>query len=215
MAIVEGLYVVLKKYKYSCAQPERMEKQYKRYQSQPTSSFKSLRPSEVPLLPTSQHVFCSHSPDHEGPLSRDQGPDTTSLPIGQLVLLEPFIRARDDPDTWIFWGAMEGSSEGSKKLFAENWRYATFSEYAKAPLEVTWALNENRLCKELGYTIPELVQLSVDVVAYSGLKGIGLTAGERIIVTPATGIFSGAPVKPRTTIPAAFPALAPWMLSSK
>ncbi|RYN20876.1 hypothetical protein AA0112_g10464 [Alternaria arborescens] len=122
------------------------------------------------------------------------GPDTTSLPIGQLVLLEPFIRARDDPDTWIFWGAMEGSSEGSKKLFAENWRYATFSEYAKAPLEVTWALNENRLCKELGYTIPELVQLSVDVVAYSGLKGIGLTAGERIIVTPATGIFSGAAV---------------------
>ncbi|CAG5185153.1 uncharacterized protein ALTATR162_LOCUS11235 [Alternaria atra] len=122
------------------------------------------------------------------------GPDTTSLDVGQLVLLEPFIRARDDPDTWIFWGAMEGMSEGSKKLFAENWRYATFAEYAKAPLEVAWALNENRLCKELGYTIPELVQLCIDVVAYSGLKGIGLKAGERIIVTPATGIFSGAAV---------------------
>ncbi|KAG9190199.1 hypothetical protein G6011_08287 [Alternaria panax] len=122
------------------------------------------------------------------------GPDTTSLCVGQLVLLEPFIRARDDADVWIFWGAMEGMSDGSKKLFAENWRYATFAEYAKAPLEVTWALNENRLCKELGYTIPELLHLCVDVVAYSGLKGVGLKAGERIIVTPATGIFSGAAV---------------------
>ncbi|KAE8843310.1 hypothetical protein HRS9139_02607 [Pyrenophora teres f. teres] len=122
------------------------------------------------------------------------GPDTTSLSEGQLVLLEPFIRARDDPDTWIFWGALEGTSEGSKKLFAENWRYATFAEYVKAPLEVTWALDEKRLCGELGYTVPELVQLAVDVVPYSGLNGIGLKAGERLVVTPATGLFSGAAV---------------------
>jgi D-arabinose 1-dehydrogenase-like Zn-dependent alcohol dehydrogenase len=81
-----------------------------------------------------------------------------------------------------------------RKLFADNWRYATFAEYTKAPLEVTWALNENRLCKELGYTIPDLMELAVDVVAYSGLKGINLKPGERIIVTPATGIFSGAAV---------------------
>ncbi|KAI4606254.1 hypothetical protein J4E80_010231 [Alternaria sp. BMP 0032] len=122
------------------------------------------------------------------------GPDTTCLSEGQLVLLEPFIRARDDADTWIFWGAMEGTSEESKKLFADNWRYATFAEYVKAPLENTCALDEKRLCGELGYTIPELVQLSVDVVAYSGLKGIGLRPGERLIVTPATGLFSGAAV---------------------
>lgn len=122
------------------------------------------------------------------------GPDTTSLEHGQLVLIEPFIRARDDPTVWIMWGAMEGTSAGSKKLFADNWRYATFAEYAKAPLEVTWALNENRLCKELGHSIPELMQLVVDVVAYSGLKAIHLKPGERIVVTPATGIFSGAAV---------------------
>jgi D-arabinose 1-dehydrogenase-like Zn-dependent alcohol dehydrogenase len=42
------------------------------------------------------------------------GPDTTSLEVGQLVLLEPFIRARDNPDGWIFWGAMEGSTAGSR-----------------------------------------------------------------------------------------------------
>jgi D-arabinose 1-dehydrogenase-like Zn-dependent alcohol dehydrogenase len=50
------------------------------------------------------------------------------------------------------------------------------------------------LCKELGYTVPDLMQLVVDVIAYSGLKGIAVKAGERIIVTPATGMFSGAAV---------------------
>ncbi|KAJ4375292.1 hypothetical protein N0V83_002378 [Neocucurbitaria cava] len=122
------------------------------------------------------------------------GPDTTSLDVGQLVLIEPFIRARDNPDVWIMWGAMDGTSAASKKLFAENWRYATWAEYAKAPLEVTWALNENRLCKELGYAVTDLLQLVVDAVPYSGLKGINMKPGERLVVTPATGMFSGAAV---------------------
>src|SRR5664279_4791624 len=32
------------------------------------------------------------------------GPDTTSLTLNQLVLLEPFIRARDDPSVQFLWG---------------------------------------------------------------------------------------------------------------
>ena len=31
------------------------------------------------------------------------GSDTTSLRVGQLVLLEPFFRARDDPNVQILW----------------------------------------------------------------------------------------------------------------
>jgi D-arabinose 1-dehydrogenase-like Zn-dependent alcohol dehydrogenase len=89
---------------------------------------------------------------------------------------------------------MDGTSPASKKLFADNWRNSTWAEYAQAPLEVTWALKEIRLCKELGYSIPDLLQLVVDAVAFSGLRGIGLMAGERVIVTPATGTFSGASV---------------------
>jgi D-arabinose 1-dehydrogenase-like Zn-dependent alcohol dehydrogenase len=42
------------------------------------------------------------------------GPDTTAFEVGQLVLLEPFIRARDNPSDWIFWGAMEGATAGSR-----------------------------------------------------------------------------------------------------
>lgn len=122
------------------------------------------------------------------------GPDTTALTIGQLVLLEPFVRARDNPETWIMWGTMDGVDEASKKFFKDNWQNGTWAEYTKAPLEVTWALDENRLCKELGYAIPDLLQLCIDVVPYSGLKDVGFKPGERLLATPATGHFSGATV---------------------
>lgn len=89
---------------------------------------------------------------------------------------------------------MDGTSPSSKALFSANYQHATWAEYALAPLEVVWALDETRLCKELGYDVKDLLQLAVDVVAYSGLKGIGLKAGEQLLVTPATGTFSGAAV---------------------
>ncbi|KAH7410454.1 chaperonin 10-like protein [Phaeosphaeria sp. MPI-PUGE-AT-0046c] len=148
------------------------------------SGFRQVRTWSNPFIPGGRAIARVAAP----------GPDTTSLATGQLVLLEPFIRARDKPDVWIMWGAMDGTSPAAKKLFAENWRHATWSEYALAPLENTWALDEDRLCGELGYKIPDLLQLAVDAVAYSGLKGIGLKAGEQIVVTPATGAFSGAGV---------------------
>ncbi|KAF2477690.1 GroES-like protein [Lindgomyces ingoldianus] len=122
------------------------------------------------------------------------GPDTTSLPVGQLVMVEPWFRARDNSDVQILFGAFDGSTPAAKTWMADNWRYAAYAEYVKTPLENTWALNENRLCKELGYSIPELLQLTVDVVAYGGLRGIDIKAGERLIVAPATGMFSGATV---------------------
>ena len=62
------------------------------------------------------------------------------------------------------------------------------------PLETCWALNEKALCGDLGYTIPDLTQLTVQAVALGGLQGIGLKAGETIIVAPATGIYSSAAV---------------------
>ena len=63
------------------------------------------------------------------------GPDTTSLSVGQLVLLEPFIRGRDDTDVQFLWGAWDGPSPLSKKLMADNWRNGVFAVYARAPLE--------------------------------------------------------------------------------
>ncbi|KAF2001472.1 GroES-like protein [Amniculicola lignicola CBS 123094] len=122
------------------------------------------------------------------------GPDATSLTVGQLVLLDPWVLGRDNPNNWILMGAMNGVTPGSKKLMKDNWSFAFFAEYAKTPLENTSILNEHRLCTELGYSIPELCQLAVDIVAYGGLRSIELQAGDRIIVTPATGAYNGSTV---------------------
>lgn len=131
--------------------------------------------------------------------------DTTKLTTGQLVLLEPFIRGRDDRDVQILWGAFDGPSPASKKLAADAWRNGSFADYIRSPLENTWALDEARLCGDpsnggLGYTIPELSILPAFCVTYGGIRGIDLKAGETVIVSPATGHFSMSAVAIATAI---------------
>ena len=82
---------------------------------------------------------------------------------------------------------------------AANWRNAAFAEYARAPLENYWTLNEKVLCGNpaegnLGYTVPELTYLTIQVVTYGGLRVIDLKPGETVIIAPATGGVSGAAV---------------------
>jgi threonine dehydrogenase-like Zn-dependent dehydrogenase len=79
------------------------------------------------------------------------------------------------------------------------WRDATYAEFAKVPLENCYALNEERLLGEvtkggLGYSIDELGDLSKCCVPFGGLRDIGITAGETVIVAPATGPFGGGAV---------------------
>jgi D-arabinose 1-dehydrogenase-like Zn-dependent alcohol dehydrogenase len=122
------------------------------------------------------------------------GSDTTSLTPGQLVMIEPFFRARDDPNVQILWGTFDGPSPASKKFMADNWALGGYAEYTLAPLENVHVLNEAVLCGELGYSVHDLLQLPVHLVAYGGLRSIGLEPGETVIVAPATGSFSGAAV---------------------
>jgi D-arabinose 1-dehydrogenase-like Zn-dependent alcohol dehydrogenase len=129
------------------------------------------------------------------------GPDTTSLAEGQLVTVEPWIRARDDPNNvQILWGTFDGPTPAAKKFTQENWAHATFSEYCRAPLENCYALNEKLLCGSpsdggLGYKPEDLLALSKQIVAYGGLRGINVQPGETVIVAPATGSFTGAAVQ--------------------
>lgn len=128
------------------------------------------------------------------------GPDTTSLAVGQLVMLDSFIRARDDPDLQVLWGFWDGPSPASKKFAAENWSMGSYAEFVRAPLENTWALDEQRLCDApadggLGYAIEDLAVIPEALVPYGGLRSLALQAGETIVVAPATGGFSGAAVK--------------------
>jgi D-arabinose 1-dehydrogenase-like Zn-dependent alcohol dehydrogenase len=128
------------------------------------------------------------------------GPDTTSLQVGQLVMTQPFIRGRDDTDVQILWGLSEGASPMSKKLMEDSWRHGVYKEYVRAPLENCYALNEKVLLGSsaeggLGYSVADLTHISMQLVAYGGLRGIDLKAGETVIVAPATGGYSGAAVE--------------------
>ncbi|MCJ1234482.1 hypothetical protein MMC14_002443 [Varicellaria rhodocarpa] len=128
------------------------------------------------------------------------GPDTTSLQLEQLVMIEPYVRGRDDPDVFILLGGSDGISPMSKKLMAESWRNGTWAEYTRAPLENCYALNEKILLGSpaeggLGYRIADLTYLSKQLTVYGGLRGIDLKAGETIIVAPATGGYTGAAVE--------------------
>jgi D-arabinose 1-dehydrogenase-like Zn-dependent alcohol dehydrogenase len=77
---------------------------------------------------------------------------------------------------------------------ADVWRDGTMAEYVKMPLENCYPLNEERLCRELGYTLPDLMYLLFLLVPYGGLRDIDVQPGETVVVCPATGGFSAAGV---------------------
>ncbi|XXH03696.1 hypothetical protein Hte_010102 [Hypoxylon texense] len=123
------------------------------------------------------------------------GPDATALQPGQLVYVDCVIHARDDPDSLFLTAIHEGMTEGSRKLIRDVWRDGCFAEYAKAPLENCYALDEPRLCGALGYTLHELIYLNYMLVPFGGLRDIRLEPGETVIVSPATGGYGGAGVQ--------------------
>lgn len=129
------------------------------------------------------------------------GPDSTKLTPGQLVLVDPTIRSRDNPTgDVILAGLHEGFTDGSRKLMRGEWRDSTFAEYAKVPLENCHILNEKRLVgstKEGGleFQLESLLYLLTLLIPYAGLRDINLQAGETVIVSPATGSISGAAVR--------------------
>ncbi|KAF5867793.1 putative alcohol dehydrogenase protein [Botrytis fragariae] len=128
------------------------------------------------------------------------GPDTTTLSIGQLVTIEPFVRGRDNSDVKILWGLGSFGRDPKAKKLIEVWRDGSLAEYAKIPLENVFVLNEKRLLGSpaeggLGYSLGDLSSLAPHMVPYGGFRGIDLKAGETVIVSPATGLFSSAAVE--------------------
>ncbi|KAI1762173.1 GroES-like protein [Hypoxylon sp. FL1150] len=123
------------------------------------------------------------------------GPDSVALKLGQLVYVDCVIHARDDPDSLFLTAIHEGMTEGSQKLIRDVWRDGYFAEYAKAPLENCFPLDEPRLCGTLGYTIHELMYICYLLVPFGGLRDIRLEPGETVIVSPATGGYGGAAVQ--------------------
>ncbi|RMZ75387.1 hypothetical protein DV737_g5316, partial [Chaetothyriales sp. CBS 132003] len=128
--------------------------------------------------------------------------DSTQLRVGQLVLVDCVVRSRDQPAADVFLANIHsGYTDGSRKLMADAWKdVGTFAEYAGVPLENCTAIDEERMLggKEsggLGYQVEDLAMLFKMLVPWGGLRSVGVTAGETVIVAPATGGFSGAAVK--------------------
>ncbi|CAJ2507091.1 Uu.00g082770.m01.CDS01 [Anthostomella pinea] len=127
------------------------------------------------------------------------GADATLLKPGQLVYIDTFIEGRDDRTSLILHGLSSGFSPGSKVLMKGEWRDGTYAEYSKLPLENCFPLDEARLLGSpahggLGYKIEDLMYLWPLSVPFGGLRDVGLHAGEKVIITPATGSFGGAAV---------------------
>ncbi|KAH7141248.1 hypothetical protein B0J13DRAFT_445605 [Dactylonectria estremocensis] len=126
------------------------------------------------------------------------GPDTTALAEGRLVVVEHFVRGRDDSGVKILWSMHDGDSPASKKLHLA-WRNGSYAEFVRAPLENTYVLDEERLCSPvsdggLGYSVNDLTHFIAQLVPYGGLRGANLQAGETVVISPATGFFSGSAI---------------------
>ena len=106
------------------------------------------------------------------------------------------VRSRDDPDSLFLMAIHEGFRDGSRKLMRDVWRDSgTFAQFAKVPLENCTPLDETRLCKDMRYSLHDLVYMTHLLAPYAGLRDIGLEPGETIFVRPATGAYSGAGVQ--------------------
>ncbi|EHK23030.1 uncharacterized protein TRIVIDRAFT_29757 [Trichoderma virens Gv29-8] len=122
------------------------------------------------------------------------GSDSTAFSPGQLVLIEPHLRARDDPNIAVVWGGYDGFDQRTKQFVKNNWRDGSWAEYVRAPLENTWALSEDKLIGKLGLQTQHLLHLGYLPVLYAGLRRIDVQAGETILICPATGIFSNGAI---------------------
>jgi NADPH:quinone reductase-like Zn-dependent oxidoreductase len=87
------------------------------------------------------------------------GPDAISLTPGQLVFCDMTVRARDDPDKAILMGLHGGIGE-EKKLMEGVWRDGSFAEYARWPVENVHVIDEEVVCKKLGYSVEDLCGIS-------------------------------------------------------
>ncbi|KAI9705256.1 MAG: hypothetical protein M1820_005254 [Bogoriella megaspora] len=132
-------------------------------------------------------------------------PDASTLQIGQLVFVDCTTRARDNPGAIYLAGVHSGHTDGSRKLMDDDslglggWRDGCVSQFTIAPLENLTLLDEKRLCGApsdggLWYSVERLAFLSTLLVPYGGLRDVGLTAGETVVIAPATAGFSGAAV---------------------
>ena len=121
-----------------------------------------------------------------------RGPDLIALQPDQLVFINGFTNARDDPDeTQVILGLtdLDGATKRTKLFNA--WK-GFWSNVAIVPAENCFILDESVLTGEMGYSYADLNYIERLAVAYGGISAAELTPGDTAIAAPATGHYSGA-----------------------
>ncbi|KAK1570171.1 alcohol dehydrogenase GroES domain-containing protein [Colletotrichum navitas] len=118
--------------------------------------------------------------------------DAAKLKVGDLVVVDPTIHPRDDSGQIMLLGLLAATGE-MKALAKDVWHHGTWAELVKAPLESVHRFDEAALQKQ-GVSPRDLVFFGQMVVPYAGLRDVNLTAGETVLISPATGNFGGAAV---------------------
>ncbi|KAF7555031.1 hypothetical protein G7Z17_g2473 [Cylindrodendrum hubeiense] len=120
------------------------------------------------------------------------GPDAMALQPDQLVFVNGFLNARDDPErTRVLLGLHDGGGQERPGKLFNAWK-GLWRNIATVPLENCMMLNEAVLVKERGYSFGELNYIERLAVTYGGISAANLHVGETVIVAPATGHYSGA-----------------------
>ena len=119
------------------------------------------------------------------------GADAVRIEPGQLVYIDGFIGARDDPDGYgqAVIGLLDGFTPGSKKLF-KAWG-GLWCDAATVPLEQCYPLNEQTLTSQ-GYTVNDMQILERLCLAYGAFCAANLKPGQTVIVAPSSGAYSGS-----------------------
>lgn len=120
------------------------------------------------------------------------GPDAAKLKVGDLVVVDPAIRPRDDPGQILLLAFLAATGE-TQTLAKDVWHHGTWAELVKAPLESVFSFDEAALKKQ-SVSPRDLVFFGQMAVPYGGLRDVNLTAGETVLISPATGNFGGAAV---------------------
>ncbi|AHH96904.1 alcohol dehydrogenase catalytic domain-containing protein [Kutzneria albida] len=117
------------------------------------------------------------------------GPDATRLAVGDWVLCDPTVRSRDGvltPDITLQGWSARG--EGGLHL-QKHYGQGSFAEQLLVPTENVFPLGSIDPAQAGRWTA-----LGVCLVPYGGLLAAGLTAGETVLISGATGNFGSAAV---------------------
>ncbi|OJD27308.1 hypothetical protein ACJ73_01301 [Blastomyces percursus] len=114
------------------------------------------------------------------------GPDTTGFSIGQLVMLEPALRPRDNKDIIYLWSFHDGWTPTGKKFIEDNWHQGLFAEAVGS-----WMSKLSALSWDIA---PPNFLPFLYPIAFAGFLNVKLMGPETVIVAPAAGPYSGAAV---------------------